>query len=127
MSDITTDKDASKNVKPDSSAYMRRRHARNYRKAPVSITLANEATPRQGMMHNEGIGGMYFEIDIQLIAGTIIRIQLLDNLPSPALIKSEVTDKAYTAEVRWCREIGKNRQPRRFGVGACHRHGMIVQ
>ncbi len=126
MSDVMNNKSFPPSSERTLPIYMRRKHARLYKKAPITFALLKTTETRNATMYNESIGGMYFETDVRLMPGTIIRIQLITPISPLLPTETNLSDSFYTAEVRWCREIKKNLPHKRFGVGV-HYHKALLQ
>ncbi len=87
---------------------------RNYHEARIIYAIYGTEEFVDAKMHNSSEGGMYFESDRNLPAGSEICIKLADyslDRHSP-----EARD-GYRAEVVWCRKVFKADQNSCYGVG----------
>ena len=73
------------------------------------------AGDRQAIMHNCGIGGLYFEADYAVQPGTSVSITVLPRFPSrPG--KTDGPHKVHRGKVRWCKFVGSSREAV-YGIG----------
>ena len=91
---------------------LRRRKNRHH--IDTTIVYSDTETKRfkSATMYNFNTGGVYFEADNKVEAGTDIIIKLGNYMPGPYSPEGFDT---YHAKVRWCNEIEGSSN---FGVGA---------
>jgi hypothetical protein len=78
--------------------------------APVTIENCDTGEYVYGRMYNYSLGGMYFETDYPLDAGSEIRVAIRKSTNGPGF-------DHFRAKVRWCQEISGAVVLYNYGVG----------
>ncbi|MDM8550988.1 PilZ domain-containing protein [Desulfobacterales bacterium HSG2] len=93
------------------TTHERRVHLRSYYEAPIMYAKFNMKGYHEATMYNISEGGMYFESNYALPAGSPVYIKTI-NFSADDYMPGAY--RAYVAQVRWCR---KNTNASGFGTG----------